>query len=266
MPLPSRALRLTTALAGTLVLGGCLSKGITKREAGDIITSSAAFTRPKFAHIPRQITFRGYAFSSQGVLAINDLAQFDPTVAILKLARVVSVNESVYGTGVESMHQLVITPVGVDSASLLADEDPRSGGYDPQEQLDVQEERRHSYSQIGYYSSFKKEIGWRVPIGTRQFLQVDQIHNWRDVNENIPVNEVVVDFSWRWVPNEFGDAFDTQSETFRSLPDQVQRAAENWGVRMNTDGTMLSKAYFRREGKQWQLTVIHWSTGRGNPR
>jgi hypothetical protein len=68
------------------------------------------------------------------------------------------------------------------------------------------------------------------------------------------------------VPNEFGEGFDTQSESFRSLPDRVQRSAENWGVRMNTEGTMLSKATFRREGKQWQLIVIHWSTGRGNPR
>jgi len=80
------------------------------------------------------------------------------------------------------------------------------------------------------YSQFKKEIGWRVPIGTREFLQVDQIHNWRDANENIPVNELAIDFSWRWLPNEFGDAFDSESQTYASFPDTVQEAAKNWGV------------------------------------
>lgn len=264
---PTFTLRLTTsALATTLLLGGCLSKSITKKQAGEIISTSSAFTRPKFAHIPRLMTFKGYSFSSNGVLSINDLAQFDPTLAILKLERVVSVNESVYGSGVETLHQLVVTPTAIDSTSLLADEDPRAGGYDAQATLDAQEERRDNYSRLGYYSEFKKDLGWRVPIGTRQFIEVTQIHNWRDANENIPVNEIVVDFTWRWVPNEFGDAFDTQSATFRSFPDAVQRSAESWGIRMNTEGTMLSRAYLRREGDQWQLNVIHWSTGRGNPR
>jgi hypothetical protein len=264
---PTRIVRLTTiAFAATALLAGCLSKALSKKEAGEIISTSSAFNRPKFAHIPRQMTFRGYAFSSNGVLSINDMAQFDPTMAILKLQRVITVNESVYGSGVETLHQLVITPTAIDSTSLLADEDPRSGGYDVQATLDAQEERRDNFSRLGYYSSFKKDLGWRVPIGTRQFIEVTQIHNWRDANENIPVNEIVVDFTWRWVPNDFGDAFDTQSATFRSFPDEVQRAAESWGVRMNTEGTMLSRAYLRREDKQWQLTVIHWSTGRGNPR
>src|SRR3954462_7368148 len=93
-----RPLGLTTiGFAGTLLLGGCLSKAITNREAGDIIRASTAFTRPKFAHIPRLVTFKGYAFSNNGALTMNELAQFDPTLAILKIQRVVSVNESMYG-------------------------------------------------------------------------------------------------------------------------------------------------------------------------
>jgi len=262
----TRPLRLTTIAVATVLCGGCLSKAITNRDASDIIRTSAAFTRPKFAHIPRQLTFQGYAFSNNGVLAITDLAQFDPTLAILKIERLVSVNETVYGSDRETMHQLVISPTQIDSASLLADEDPRSGAFDQQEELDAQEERRFSASRVGYYTAFKKQIGWRVPMGTREFLGIQQIHNWRDPNENIPVNELAVDFNWRWVPNEFGDAFDTQSPTFRSLPDKIQEEAGNWGVRMNTETRMLSRAYLQREGKLWQLRVIQWSFGRGNPR
>jgi hypothetical protein len=161
------------------------------------------------------------------------------------------------------MHQLVVAAVGIDSASLLADEDPRAG-FDEQENIDAQEERPN----VGAtgWNQFRKELGWRVPMGTRQFLKVERIHNWKDANENIPVNELAVDFSWRWVPNEFGDAFDSQSETFRSLPDTVQQSAKSWGVRMNTETSMLSRAYLHRVSDKWRLRVIQWSIGRGNPR
>jgi hypothetical protein len=269
MPFPTRTLRLTTiALAATLGLGGCLSRAVTKKDAAELIRVSAAFTRPKFAHIPRLLTFQGFYYSeygAEGVLSITDLARVDPTLAILKLERVISVSESIYGPGRGAMHQLVITPTGIDSSSLMADEDPRAGAYDAQEELDAQEERRMGSSLVSW-NSFKKEIGWRVPIGTRELLQVDQIHNWRDANENIPVNEIAVDFSWRWVPNEFGDAFDSQSATFRSFPDELQKSAASWGIRMYTESPMHSRAYFRRDGKQWTLNVIQWSPGRSNPR
>jgi hypothetical protein len=199
------------------------------------------------------------------LLSITDLAKVDPTLAILKLERVVSVSESIYGPGRGAMHQLVVTPSGIDSTTLMADESPRSGAFDQQEDLDAQEERRVGATMVSY-NSFKKEIGWRVAIGTREFIQVDQIHNWRDANENIPVNQLAVDFTWHWVPNDVGDAFDSRSATFRSFPDEVQTAAANWGVRMNTEVPMHSRAYLQREGKQWQLVVIQWNYGRGNPR
>src|SRR5690348_3968174 len=254
-------------LPGTLTLVACLAKPITKEEAGVLVQSSAAFTRPKFAHIPRQLTFQsGFAsqYGSEGILSVTELARVDPTLAVLKLVRAVNVSESIYGPGRGAMHQLVVTPAGIDSASLLADEDPRSAGFDEQENIDAQEER----PRVGAtgWNQVKKELGWRVPMGTRRFLEVERIHNWKDANENIPVNELAVDFSWKWVPNDFGDAFDSESQTFRSLPDTVQQSAKSWGVRMNTETSMLSRAYLHRAGDRWQLRVIQWSVGAGNPR
>lgn len=255
------------AVVGAVALVACLSKPITNEEAGALVQTSTAFTRPKFAHIPRQLTFQSNfasPYGSEGILSITDLARVDPTLAILKLVRTVNVNESIYGPGRGAMHLLVVTPLDVDSTSLLADENSRAPDFDEQENIDAQEERPRAVAATS--SQFTKELGWRVPIGTRQFLHVERIHNWKDANENIPVNELAVDFSWKWVPNSFGDAFDSQSETFRSLPDTVQQAAKSWGVRMNTESSMLSRAYLHRAGDKWQLRLIRWSIGQGNPR
>lgn len=257
---------LTIAILASLVLaGGCLSKSLSNDDAATLLRSSASFTRPKFAHIPRLITFQGYfssPYGTEGVLSINDLARIDPTVAILELTRDVNVRESIYGPGRGAMHRLVITPTGIDSSSLMADESPRTD--DVQANIDVQDERPpiNAYG----WNQVHRELGWRVAIGTRQLLHVDKIHNWKDANENIPVNELAVDFTWRWMPNDFGDAFDSESETFRSLPDSVQESARNFGARMNTGTAMLGRAYLMREGDRRQLKLIQWSYGRGNPR
>ena len=249
------------------LVAGCLSKPVTKDEAGKLVNTSAAFTRPKFAHIPRQLTFSGNLYSPAAngtVLSITDLAKVDPTLAILRGARVVNLTESIYGAERGATHQLTVTPTGIDSTVLLADEDPEAGASDQLDGLSAGEEHQRLVS--AGWTNFNKEIGWRVQIGTRRFVQVEQIHNWRDVNENIPVNELAVDFTWRWMPNEFGEPFDSGSETFRSLPDDVQEAAKNWGVRMNTEVNMRSRAYLYRDGNRWQLRSIQWQYGRGNPR
>lgn len=244
---------------------GCLSKPISGEAAAKLVGESAAFTRPKFAHIPRLITFQGYSaspYGTEGVLSISDLARIDPTVAILKLARRVNVSESIYGPGRGAMHRIIVSPVGIDSTSLIADEVPRLD--DAQENIDAQEERPPNAA-YGW-NRVQRELGWRAPIGTRELLHVDRIHNWRDANENLPVNELAVDFTWRWLPNDLGDAFDSESETFRAFPDSVQEAARRFGARMNTSATMQSRAYLHRDGGRWRLHVIQWSYGRGNPR
>jgi hypothetical protein len=82
---------------------------------------------------------------------------------------------------------------------------------------------------------------------------------------NLPANELAVDFAWRWRPNELGDAFDSGSATYQALPDTVQSAAQTQRVRMNTKDLMHSRAYLHRVGANWELRLIEWSFGRGNP-
>jgi hypothetical protein len=252
--------------AATLLASCALSKPLSKEQAAELIGKSAAFTRPKFAHIPRQLTFRrswASLYGQEGILSISELAYVDPTVAILKLQRLVKVDESIYGPGRGAPHLLAVTPTEIDQSLLLADEDP--GELSGQDMIDAQDERPRG-SALVRWNEVKRDIGWRVPIGTRELSRVDQIHNWRDLNENIPVNELAVDFTWRWKANEFGDPFDSESAAFSSFPDSVQQAALTAGVRMNTGADMHSRAYLQRVGAEWRLRMIDWSVGRGNPR
>lgn len=257
--------RLTLLLAATLCAGCGLSKPIAHPEAAAIIRESETFRRPKFVHVPRQITFkRTYAsiYGQEKLFSINELAQVDPAVAILKLQGAVRVDESIYGPGRGALHLFVIAPIDVDSAWVKVDAAPDPN--DPQAVIDARYERPPTrYTGM---SAVKRERGWTIEIGTREFVQVDQVHNWRDPNIELPVNELAIDFSWRWMPNEAGDAFDSGSSTFESLPDSVQEAARTSGVRINTTDVMHSRAYFRRDADgRWKLRIIEWSIGRGNP-
>ena len=255
------------AIAATILIAGCgFSKPITNDEASAIIKESAAFKRPKLVRLPRQITFqRGY-YSSYGAdkpLSINQLAQVDPVVAILKLQRMISVEESIFGAGGGVPHLFLITPTGIEQTALLPDveDDPR----DPQA---IEDRRAERYATRRTYlmSEIKRDRGWRLDLGKREFVEIDQIHNWKDANIQLPVNELAVDFSWRWQPNELGDGFDVRSTSFESMPDSVQEAARSFGVRMNTSERMHSRAFLRRgSDAKWTLRMIEWSFGRGNP-
>ena len=253
------------AVAALCSVTACLSKPITKEEAAAIIRESEAFQRPKFVRLPRQMTLqhRYTYYGQEKLLSVSQLANVDPVVAILKLQRVIRVEESVYGAGVGAPHHFLITPTNIDSAALLPDvERDRS---DPQAMEDAREERSYARRMYGM-SEIKRDRAWRLAVGTREFVDIDQVHNWKDANIEMPVNELAVDFSWRWQPNDLGDAFDTRSSTFESMPDSVQEAARISGVRMNTSERMHSRAFFHRgnDGK-WALRIIEWSFGRGNP-
>ena len=257
----------SAVLAATILIAGCgLSKPITNDEAGAIIKESVAFKRPKLVRLPRQITFqRGYysAYGADKPLSINQLAQVDPVVAILKLQRMISVEESIFGAGGGVPHLFLITPSGIEASALLPDAED-----DARDQQAIEDRRVERYVTRRTYamSEIKRDRGWRLALGEREFVEIDEVHNWKDANIQLPVNELAVDFSWRWQPNELGDAFDARSTTFESIPDSVQEAARSLGVRINTSERMHSRAFLRRGSDgQWTLRVIEWSFGRGNP-
>ena len=261
----SARVALATTLLSSTACG--LSKPITNAEAAATIGQSEPFLRGKYLRVPRRITVTKRwtsAYGQEKLFTVSQLASIDPVVAILKLQRLVRVDESLYGPGMGATHLLVVTPTDLDSAALL----PDPGRPMPTDQQAI-EDRRAELPYVGYRYSMgevKRDDAWRVLVGAREFVRVDKIHNWKDPNIEVPVNQLAVDFSWRWRPNELGDAFDSRSAAFESLPDSVQEAARSAGIRMNTGDLMHSRAYLERDRNgQWKLRLIEWSFGRGNP-
>ena len=267
MPTP-RAL-LTFALIATLTpLAGCrFSSPLTKEEAGAIISKAEPFMRPKFARIPRQIDIVDryhYSTAAPTSLSMEQLSRHDPTVAILKARGLIEVGDMAFTNGEGLLTRtLRISPTAkLDTTALEADEaddeelTPRSSrAMRERAQETVQLERR----------GLRATPGWRMPIGTRVFGQVTEIHNWKDKNIELQVNELAIDFTWSWHPTETGDPFDSESAAFSSLPEEVQDWARRGNARMNTSAPRHSRAFLKRAGKKWVLQEISWSIGNGDP-
>lgn len=271
--MPSSPRTISALVASALLAGAAacrLSQPLTKKEAATLVSTSAAFQRPKYVRIPRQITVTGRvsygAYGAGRVLSIFDLARIDPAVAILQIERAVEVNESTFGADYQETHVLTLRPTAkLDGASLEGDEPSSDAGMARQERVEEDFANIRRRDALPYGAKAKYTLGWRAPVGTRELVEVQQIHNYRDANLQLQVNELAVDFTWRWHPNELGDSFDSESETMQAFPDSVQEQARRQGVRMYTAAPLLSRAFLTRRGKQWVLEYIQWDFGRGNP-
>lgn len=256
-----RPFRATLGVLVASAVSSCgLSSPLSRDEAATIVRTSELFTRPYAVLIPSRVYVNSdwsYGEAPEGPLSVSDLARVDPTLAILKSRGLVDIAEmTTPGQYRGGNHLLTIVPSHIDPALLSPD-----AGEDDAD--------ARTYRGIAVSTRDQRGIdrtrGWRMPVGTRVFTKVQEIHNWRDVNIDLPVNELAVDFTWRWQPSEAGDPFDSESDAFQSLPDTVQEMARTGAVRMNTGVPQLSRAFLQRIGNRWVLREIAWNFGRGNP-
>ena len=249
-------------------LASChLSSPLSKAEAAAIITDAELFTRPKMARIPRQIDIvdrYSYGSAVPSSLSIEKLASHDPTVAILKARGLVDVTDMAFSNGEGTVNRTMrITPTArLDTSALEPDEEADDEQGTPRNVRAVRE-RLQAEVQLET-RGMRRTPGWRMPIGTRVFGEILEIHNWKDKNIELQVNELAVDFTWSWHPTDAGDPFDSESAAFASLPEGVQDWSRRGDARMNTSTPRRSRAFLRRGGKKWFLQDIDWSFGIGN--
>ena len=96
---------------------------------------------------------------------------------------------------------------------------------------------------------------WRVPIGTREVYRVEKVGDLKTAG-GAETREV--EFSWRWIPNPVGEAFDPGGKVFDTLPERARTAAEM--QRWNSTNAYRAVAILeRRAGGDWRVVEIRKS-------
>jgi hypothetical protein len=101
------------------------------------------------------------------------------------------------------------------------------------------------------------KVGWKVPIGEREFLRIVQV---MPVPEGMPSSDtVMVSFTWKWKPNEMGQAFDKGSPSYvtPNSPKNFPRSA--FDVEINDSrATYWGTAELHRTGDTWEAGRMSW--------
>ena len=77
--------------------------------------------------------------------------------------------------------------------------------------------------------------------------------------------DAVVDFLWHWRNTRPGAPFDRESAEFQSLPLEVQQAALQGSVTIETSSSHWSRATLVRDRVSWKVTSIDWNYGDDKP-
>lgn len=93
---------------------------------------------------------------------------------------------------------------------------------------------------------------WLVPIGAREVYRVEKVGEAKLVG-GVETREV--EFSWRWKPNNVGEAFDAGGSVFASLPERARTAVEV--LRWSSANAYRAVARLERHaGGQWRVAEI----------
>jgi hypothetical protein len=98
--------------------------------------------------------------------------------------------------------------------------------------------------------------GTEVPLARRELVEVTGISE-KDV-------QAAADFTWKTVPSEAGEAFDPSSNTFKSLPQELQAALKkgrgigpfNRAATRDWSQVYKATASFQKYDDGWRLTAI----------
>jgi hypothetical protein len=95
--------------------------------------------------------------------------------------------------------------------------------------------------------------GWLVPIGSRRLHRIEGVGDAEKDAAGVETREVA--FTWRWVPEGVGEAFDIDGKLHASLPGAAQAAASKlkWGsARAYHAAALLERA----PGGEWRVKEI----------
>jgi hypothetical protein len=102
------------------------------------------------------------------------------------------------------------------------------------------------------------KLGWKVPIGERQFGRVIQV---MALPESRPTgDDFWVSFTWKWKPNETGQAFDKRSPSYHSLDKPRNFPRSSFDVIVNdSQAVYWGTAELIRGTGGWDVQRVTWS-------
>jgi hypothetical protein len=222
-----------------LPLLSCGNPKPSPKAVAEALGRSSTFVEPKMVTIPRRIDARTPSSFGGGALDDRQLATIDPVVAILHANKVVDIQD-IYGpdggTGGYT-HVITVTPGSGAAPELFVETD--EPGSDPS------------------WSKVRKTPGWRVTLGRREFLKVEQIiDSSSPLADKLAPGYVLASFNFRWIPTDVGKLFDQGALSFDDLPRDLQLASVNAGD-LDSRATYAARAWLTRDQNgQWRVTLF----------
>ncbi|HZI43185.1 MAG TPA: hypothetical protein VFD67_15805 [Gemmatimonadaceae bacterium] len=240
---PLRRLLARTLLAPLLLLPllSCSYPKPSAKTVASALVRAGAFAEPKTVLVARRIEVHTDASMGGGALDDRQLSKIDPVVAIMH-ANGLLVVQDVYGPdgGMGGyQHVISIAPASSTSPELFVETDETGTPVGPA------------------WTQTHKTPGWRVTLGRRELVNVDQIiDSSSPVAERLSPGYVLASVGFKWIPNDIGKLFDQGALDFDNMPRELQMASVN-AADLDSRATYNGRAWLTRDKKgEWYVTLF----------
>jgi hypothetical protein len=102
-------------------------------------------------------------------------------------------------------------------------------------------------------------VGWKVPIGEREFGRVVQVMSMPEGVASASADSLMVSFTWKWKPNELGKSFDKGSPSYVTPATPKNFPRSPFDVEVNDSrATYWGTADLHRTGDTWEAGRVSW--------
>jgi hypothetical protein len=107
-----------------------------------------------------------------------------------------------------------------------------------------------------YAEKVNGKVGWKVPIGEREFGRIVEMVSGP---EGTTSDTVMVSFTWKWKPTEVGQSFDRASSSYIAPTTPKGYVRGPFDVEVNDSRAIYwGTADLHRTGDTWQLDNLQW--------
>jgi len=228
---------LVAASAATLFW--TVKQSVARRHAR---LENAIRTSPKF-DLPVTVEVGRYAYYDQETSGNQQEAT--PAAYTLAHAGLLYVHTGLYSD---------VSPYSNSQGRMIVDSKSRSYHHVDLELLE--KGKAQSANWEPYAEKMGGKVGWKVPIGEREFIRIVEMVSGP---EGTTSDTVMVSFTWKWKPNELGQWFDQASTSYIGPIAPQGYVRGPFDIEVNDSrATYWGTADLHRTGDTWQLDNFQW--------